>query len=212
MEKAGRRFPSLALLRALSFSLSPSPHRALVSAQRRVDSNWHKVLGQPTLKALCNPAQGCPIPARRDGATLGWHPTIQPNPARVPQRLQFISLVPGLCPGTRCRRGSASNTGELGDENVDGRRSLPRTAIPGRAWDREANWVRRRIGTLASSATDRATPGQRRRNRETSAVRFSLLSATPGSADRIAPAAPARARCGTSIRRRLPVPGGSPVR
>lgn len=33
--------------------------RALVSTHRQRESIWHEDLGQPTLKALCNPAQGC---------------------------------------------------------------------------------------------------------------------------------------------------------
>ena len=52
--------------------------------------NWREFLGQPTLKALCNPAPGFPPQAD----TLGWHPTIRANPERVPQRLQFIARVP----------------------------------------------------------------------------------------------------------------------
>jgi hypothetical protein len=48
-------------------------------------------------------------------------------------------LVPRLCPGIparRDRRGSASNIGQLGDELVYGRRSLPHTAFPARARER----------------------------------------------------------------------------
>jgi uncharacterized membrane protein YoaT (DUF817 family) len=40
-------------------------------------------------------------------------------------------LVPGLCPGTHCTGGSASRNG------AGARRSLPGSAVPGRAWDRE---------------------------------------------------------------------------
>src|SRR6266446_7776614 len=83
-----------------------------------------------------------------------------PFVVRVPAEFLVPRLRLGF-PARRDRRGSASNTGELPDKNDYGRRTLPRVAFPGRAWERgcvDADACRGHDRFLnANSIDDRAT-------------------------------------------------------